>query len=69
MFPAEFHKRLVLIILALAIVIVFRLGIAATETGNWRGFYYSLAHVLLVGGATYYFLRDTAVDVNARKSN
>jgi hypothetical protein len=58
MIPKNFEKRLLLAIVALTVVIVFRLGIVGSETGNWRGFWYSVLHVLVVAAATYYFLRD-----------
>ena len=56
------NKTFALTISAVSIVVIVRLAIAATESFNWKGFYYSSAHVLIVGIGAYLALRQNKSD-------
>lgn len=52
-----FNRNLILVTIALVLVIAARLFVAALETDNWRGFTYSLLHVVIVAVGTYFTIR------------
>jgi hypothetical protein len=37
--------------------LIYRLFLAAVEQSNWRGFWYSTLHVVIVGFGVYFSLR------------
>jgi hypothetical protein len=43
---------------AVALVCAYRLSLVAYETGNWRGMWFSLAHVLVVTVGVALSLRE-----------
>lgn len=51
------NQKLYFIISVLVVFIFARLFIEAEATDNWRGFYYSSLHVLIVALAGLIFLR------------
>lgn len=60
--PKTFQKKFILLLVALSIALIFRLALVAETTGNWRGFFYTTIHIVLVAGAAYYLLRDASLD-------
>lgn len=53
------NKKLYLVISAISLFLLARLFIEAEATDNWRGFFYSSLHVLIVAFAGLFFLRTT----------
>ncbi|MEZ4753554.1 MAG: hypothetical protein R3A13_04490 [Bdellovibrionota bacterium] len=54
------NKLFAVTISTLSAVVIVRLAIAANESYNWKGFYYSSAHVLIVAIGTYLVLRSNS---------
>ncbi len=55
---AEFNKKLWQILLAIAVILIFRLSIAALDSDNWTGFFYSTLHIVIVGCGAFAALAD-----------
>lgn len=53
----HWNKKLLLTCLILSAIVIFKLALAAIEYNNWRGFYFSTFHVLLVATGSYLALR------------
>ncbi len=51
------QKNLALAIIAVTAIVAIRLAIAAEETNNWKGFYFSMFQVVVVGAASFVALR------------
>ena len=55
------HSRTIsnvtLVIVAVVLVCTYALFFSAYETNNWRGFWFSFAHVAIVGGGAWLALR------------
>ena len=54
----SFKAKLLSFVVLLVLILSGRLYIAALETDNWRGFFYSLSHVIIVAVGTYFAIKD-----------
>lgn len=54
----EFNRNLLLIAVSVVALCAYQLVFTAYETGNWRGAWFSLAHVLVVAVGTVLALRQ-----------
>ena len=54
--------KLLLVLLILSGLICLKLYLQASLDGNWKGFYLSSLHVVLVAAASYLGLRMTEAD-------
>lgn len=55
---ANYNRNLYLGAVAVSGLCAYRLLVTAAETGNWRGAWFSLAHVLLVAAASVLAIRQ-----------
>lgn len=57
-----YNRKLAAVILVIAIIVSVRLYLEAGVSDNWRGFAYSLLHVIIVGAGSYFALKSSAAD-------
>jgi hypothetical protein len=55
--PSRNVSQVTLVILAVVLVCTYALFFSAYETDNWRGFWFSFAHVAIVGVGGWLALR------------
>jgi hypothetical protein len=55
--PKRFNANLLVVITVLVLLIGIRLWVAALEQENFRGFFLSITHVLIVAVGSYFSVR------------